>query len=97
MKTIRLTDDDIAIGGDPGIRTPAPDFSAAAEAIIAETEADAELPAIESAARLAGAHLLLAVQSGEVDGKLAYDFLKNLFEKKTPAPVQRIEQRTNDT
>jgi len=99
MKTRTFTDDELDEGFDgvpaPRARPERPDFSSAAAAIIAETESDKQLPAIECAARLAGADLLLAVESGEVDGKLAYDFLKNLFERKTPAPVQRIEQRTH--
>lgn len=98
MKVRRLSDEDMAIGGgsvaSPSVYTM-PDFAQAAEAIIDETNADDQLPAIEKAARLAGAALLMLIQQEELEGKPAFDFLKNLFEKKTPAPVQRIEQRTH--
>lgn len=92
MKQRRLNDEEL----NGTANTPMqPDFAEAAEAIIRETEDDDQLPAIERAARLAGAYLLLGVAGGSVEGKAAYDFLKGLFEKKTPAPVQRIEQRTH--
>lgn len=92
MKTITIPDDELEVNPQSNI---VPDFAKAAEEIIRETEADSQLPSIERAARLAGAYLLLGVASGKIDGKPEYDFLRNLFEKKTPAPVQRIEQRTH--
>jgi len=92
MKTVTIPDEDLEAEPENVL---APDFTKAAMDIMEETEADDQLPSIEKAARLAGAYLLLGVASGKFEGKPEYDFLKNLFEKKTPAPVQRIEQRTH--
>jgi hypothetical protein len=92
MKTVTIPDEDLEVESENIL---IPDFAKAAQDIIEETEADDQLPSIEKAARLAGAYLLLGVASGKFEGKPEYDFLKNLFEKKTPAPVQRIEQRTH--
>jgi len=53
-----------------------------------------EASSLERAGRLATAILLQMGATGRLDRDKLFTFLKTLADKKTPDPVQRIEQRT---
>ena len=94
MKTITLGDIEGAVAGIDADISMSREFAEVAQEIVQEIASDDSISAIEQAARLAGASFLLDIAKGRVNPKAAREFLKSLFEKKTPAPVQRIEQKT---
>jgi len=94
MKVRFMDDEDLGIGED-GTSSLSSSFLESAKRIVDEALSDSSMPAIEQAARLAGAYLLQEIASGKMGDRDALTFLRALFQTKTPAPVQRIEQRTH--
>jgi len=61
---------------------------------IAEEVSEIDTSNLEKAGRLSTAILLNMGATGKLNKPQFFTFLKTLADKKTPAPVQRIEQRT---
>lgn len=65
-----------------------------AEEMLEEAEDNDKISATEKLARVAGAELFTLYYEGKMHPMEAHKFLVEQFSKKTPSPVQRIEQDT---